>query len=120
MAPPEIGTYRAEKRTVQRNVPCRETHRAEKCTVQRNAPCRETHRAEKRKWFRVKELPYTMLKVITSCPKLISFLWCKSSTVPGTKLAPFSELLWGVVFTPCWVIFSGLDLSCFLSRDDKP
>ena len=38
------------------------------------------------------------------------FLWWRSFTVPGTKVAPFPQLLWGVNYH-CLVYFSGDEVS---------
>ena len=43
------------------------------------------------------------------------FLWWRIFTVPGTKVAPFPYLMWGVIFTACIVLFFLLHPSATLS-----
>jgi hypothetical protein len=68
-----------------------------------------------RSQFQVK--PATLLLPID----LSLFLWWRSFTVPGTKVAPFHWLMWGVIFTICVVFLSVLSaLKTLVIKDYVP
>ena len=43
---------------------------------------------------------------------LLSHIWWRGFTVPDTKVAPFPQLMWGVVFTACVVYLLFTQVLC--------